>query len=158
MLCFKCHDVDDYTTRPDSGRRSGFYDGTRGKGNLHNYHVDKIGALQCSWCHVAAPHGWKNKALLVNLNDVGEEAGQGVASSKEVRINANADNYTQEPYYLEAKLKIRAFSASGSWDYNNCGSSNKTGANLIASTNGNSSSNRTDNNVNWMKAVCNSPP
>ena len=25
------------------------------------------------WCHVAVPHGWKNKSLLVNLNDVGPE-------------------------------------------------------------------------------------
>ena len=158
LLCFKCHDSAVYTTRDDSGRRSGFYDGTRGKGNLHNYHVDRMGELQCTWCHVAVPHGWKNKALLVNLNDVGEEAAQGTGTSREVRINADADNYTQPPYYLEAKQKITAFSASGSWNYNNCGSANKSGTNLIPSTNGNSSSNRTDNNVNWMKAVCNSPP
>lgn len=158
FLCFKCHDRVVYATSNDSGRRSGFYDGTRGKGNLHNYHVDRMGELECTWCHVAVPHGWKNKMLLVNLNDVGEEAGQGVGSSKEVRINANGDYYTKEPYYLEAKLKIRAFSTSGSWNYNNCGSANKTGANLIASTNGNNSSNRTDNNVDWMKAVCDSPP
>jgi hypothetical protein len=158
FLCFKCHDRAVYATSSDSGRRSGFYDGTRGKGNLHNYHVDRMGELQCTWCHVAVPHGWKNKMLLVNLNDVGEEAGQGAGASREVRINANADHYTQEPYYLEAKLKIRAFSRSGNWDYNNCGSSNKTGANLIASTNGNATSNRTDSNVDWMKAVCDTPP
>jgi hypothetical protein len=158
FLCFNCHDADVYTTRSDSGKRTGFYDGTRGKGNLHNYHIDKIQRLQCTWCHVAVPHGWKNKALLVNLNDVGQEAGEGAGASREVRINDNNDYYTKEPYYLEAKLKIRAFSPSGSWDYNNCGSANKTGANLIPSTNGNASSNRTDNNVNWMKAVCNSPP
>lgn len=160
FLCFKCHDRTVYTTRNDAGRRSGFYDGTRGKGALHNYHVDRMGELQCTWCHVAVPHGWKNKALLVNLNDVGEEAGQGVGSSKEVRINSNNDNYTKEPYYLEAKLKIRAFSRSGNWDYNNCGSSNKAAANLIPSTNSppNTTSNNTNNNVNWMTSVCNSPP
>ena len=46
------------------------------RGNLHAFHTDKIERIRCNWCHVAVPHGWKNKALLVNLNDVGEEAGQ----------------------------------------------------------------------------------
>ncbi len=100
------------------------------------------------------PHGWKNKALLVNMNDVGEEAGEGVGSSKEVRINAPGDYFTRGPYYLEAKLKIRAFSPSGSWDWDNCGSANKTGANLIPSTNGNASSNNTNRGINWMTSVC----
>ena len=51
----------------------GFFNG--GQGNLHAFHVDKIERLRCTWCHVAVPHGWKNKALLVNLNDVGPEVG-----------------------------------------------------------------------------------
>lgn len=155
LLCFKCHDAAVYSTRNDSGRRSGFYGS---KGNLHNYHVDKIGRLQCTWCHVAVPHGWKNKMLLVNLNDIGEEAGQGSGASKEVRINANADYYTQEPYYLEAKLKIRTFSPSGNWNENNCGSAGKTGSNLIASTNGNNSTNNTGAGIDYMKSVCSNPP
>jgi hypothetical protein len=157
FLCFKCHDRNAYSGSGDTGRRSGFYGG--GKGNLHNYHVDRMGReLECSWCHVAVPHGWKNKMLLVNLNDVGQEAGQGANSSKEVRMDGNNDYYTQEPYYLEAKLKIRSFAASGSWADSNCGSSNKSGANLIASSNGNNSSNNTGNGKDYMKSVCQSPP
>lgn len=159
LLCFKCHEPAVYSTRNDSGRRSGFYGG--GKGNLHNYHVDKIGRLHCTWCHVAVPHGWKNKALLVNLNDVGEEAGQGVGSSKEVSMNANADYYTQEPYYLEAKNKIRSFAASGNWSDTNCGSRGKSGTGLttgrINSTNG-QTNNNSGSGVDWMKSVCSNPP
>jgi hypothetical protein len=147
-ICMKCHNP--------NGGATGFYDAVRGKANLHAYHITKIGSIQCTWCHVAVPHGWKNKMFLVNLNDVGEEAGQGVGSSKEVRINANGDYYTAAPYYLEAKLKIKAFSPSGGWDYANCGSSNKTGVNLIPSSNGNSTTNHTGQDRTWMLAVCGS--
>ena len=61
------------TLSADSGGSSGF--GGSRDANLHIYHADRIGEVRCSWCHVAVPHGWKNKALLVNLNDVGPEAG-----------------------------------------------------------------------------------
>lgn len=155
LLCFKCHDSANYTTRNDTGRKSGFYGG--GKGNLHNYHVDRIQRLYCTWCHVAVPHGWKNKALLVNLNDVGEEAGLGAGSSKEVAINGNGSYYSKEPYYLYAKLKVATFAASGSWSDTNCGSRGKTGANLITSTNGASGSNTTGTGKNWMTSTCSGP-
>jgi len=151
-ICMKCHD-------PVSGS-TGFYDGTRGKSNLHDYHKNKIGSLQCTWCHIAVPHGWKNKMLLVNLNDVGEEAGQGAGSSKEVAISASDSYYTQPPYYLEAKLKIRTFSPSGGWDYSNCGSAGKTGANLIPESKSSRTANNTGNQLNWMtgSSTCSGPP
>ncbi|MBS1157718.1 MAG: hypothetical protein H6R15_137 [Proteobacteria bacterium] len=155
LLCFKCHDSSNYTTRSDTGRKSGFYGG--GKGNLHNYHVDRIQKLNCTWCHVAVPHGWKNKALLVNLNDVGEEAGQGVGSSKEVAINGNGSYYKKEPYYLYAKLKVSTFAASGNWADTNCGSRSKSGANLIVSTDGASAGNTTGTGKNWMTSTCSGP-
>lgn len=157
LLCFKCHDSANYTTRSNSGQKSGFYDGSTGKGNLHNYHVDKIGSLYCVWCHVAVPHGWKNKALLVNLNDVGEEAGQGAGSSKEVAINNNSGYYSKEPYYLFAKLKVNTFATSGSWAAGNCGSRGKTGANLITSTDGANGGNTTGTGKNWMTSTCSGP-
>ena len=70
-LCFKCHKYSEYATGGGSAR-SGF--SSSSKVNLHEFHVTKGGgSLRCSWCHVAVPHGWKNKALLVNLNDVGPE-------------------------------------------------------------------------------------
>lgn len=151
-FCMKCHD-------PVSGS-SGFHDGTRGKNNLHDYHKTKIGSLQCTWCHIAIPHGWKNKMFLVNLNDVGEEAGFGPGSSKEVAISAKDSYYTQPPYYLEAKLKIIAFSPSGGWDYSNCGSAGKTGGNLIPESKSGRTANNGGNQLNWMtgSSTCSGTP
>ncbi len=148
LLCLKCHD-------PTSS--SGFYDGSTGKGNLHAYHIDRIGKINCVWCHVAVPHGWKNRSLLVNLNDVGEEAGHAAGSSKEVATNGNGGHYLKAPYYLYAKLKISSFGTSGSWSAGNCGSRSKTGTNLITSTDGASADNTTGTGKNWMTNTCSSP-
>lgn len=167
-LCFKCHDYNVYAagkTNDNQGcngsgkpKRTGFSTGSSGRGDLHCYHNEKFSKnLQCTWCHIAVPHGWKNKALLVNLNDVGEEAGQGDGSSKEVAINGNGSYYSKEPYYLFAKLKVSTFAASGSWSDGNCGSRGKTGGNLITSADGASSGNTTGTGVNWMKSTCSSP-
>lgn len=160
VLCLKCHVTAVYTSSSDQGdSSSGFCCGS-GDGNLHNFHRNKIGSnMQCTWCHVAVPHGWKNKALLVNLNDVGEEAGHGAGSSKEVSISGGGDYYTQGPYYLEAKGKIASFARSGQWDEGNCGSAGKSGTGLatgrINSTNGNTG-NTTGTGKNWMTSVCQS--
>ncbi|HSF96424.1 MAG TPA: cytochrome c3 family protein, partial [Thermohalobaculum sp.] len=121
-LCFKCHSYTRYATRNGSGILSGF-GGSRDE-NLHGYHADKIGQLRCTWCHVAVPHGWKNKGLLVNLNDVGAEAG--LAAGTQVRNNTTA-GYTNGPYYLNAMLKVITFATSGNWEENNCGSSGAPG-------------------------------
>ncbi|HEY6898968.1 MAG TPA: hypothetical protein VI279_17040 [Rhodocyclaceae bacterium] len=154
-LCFKCHSYNLYATR--GGGSSGF--GGSKDSNLHSYHADKIGSMRCNWCHVATPHGWKNKALLVNLNDVGEEAGQGAASSKEVNINGSSDYYTQAPYYLKAKLKVYSFVRSGTWADTNCGSRSKAAGSRINSTNGNASNNTNPaTGIDWMKNTCSGPP
>jgi Doubled CXXCH motif (Paired_CXXCH_1) len=146
-LCFKCHNPDTYANRNGSGT-TGFFNTDRG--NLHAYHTDKIGRMRCNWCHVAVPHGWKNKALLVNLNDVGEEAGQ-PTGNREWRMNASGQAFNQQPYYLNAKLKVRTFATSGSWVDTNCGSSNS------ATTFG-SNGNDTQNGKNWMQDICSNPP
>ena len=147
MLCFKCHDRAAYSQKTDT-RNTGFYNTDRG--NLHGYHVDRIGAIRCNWCHVAVPHGWKNKGLLVNLNDVGPEAGQ--APGSQWRMNTSGQAYTQEPYYLNAKLKVRSFARSGSWTEANCGSSGSSGT--LFGTNANNATSGRD----WMKDVCSNPP
>ncbi|MBI5897928.1 MAG: hypothetical protein HZB40_01710 [Rhodocyclales bacterium] len=152
-LCMRCHN-------PTSS--SGFSGG--GKGNLHDYHKTKVGSIQCTWCHIAVPHGWKNRSLLVNLNDVGEEAGQGVGSSKEVNLSGMSHHYTNPPYYLEAKLKIRTFATSGSWSLGDCGSANKAAGNRINGMTGDYpgpytavTTNSTTNGKDWMITdVCNS--
>ena len=116
-LCFKCHTRAVYATSGGSSN-SGFYNSS--KGGLHSYHVDRIGRIQCTWCHVAVPHGWKNKALLVNLNDVGPEVGLGAGTQVRNRTTAV---YNRGPYYLGAILKVYAFGASGNWAETACGSS-----------------------------------
>ncbi len=76
-LCFKCHDYGNYAT-PDptttgSVKKTSGFSGSKDN-NLHVFHANIVGAMRCTWCHVAVPHGWKNKVLLANLNDVGPEA------------------------------------------------------------------------------------
>ncbi|MBI3069288.1 MAG: hypothetical protein HYY79_10560, partial [Betaproteobacteria bacterium] len=120
-LCFKCHSYTIYATRGNT--RTGFWLADKNEDG-HSFHADKIGSMRCNWCHVAVPHGWKNKALLVNLNDVGPEAG--VAAGTQVRNNTTAA-YNQQPYYMNAILKIRNFRASGQWTAADCGSSGAPG-------------------------------
>ena len=141
-LCFKCHSYDLYTNENREDTQSGFFnpDSFEGKGNLHAFHVKRIGRIECSWCHVAVPHGWKNRSLLVNLNDVGPEAG--LAPGTEVPIGNSGQSYTQEPYYIQAKLKIRTFATPGNWTASNCGSQ----------------SGNPDVGRDWMKDVCENPP
>jgi hypothetical protein len=162
LLCLKCHN-------PTSS--SGFSGG--GRGNLHQYHIDKIGKINCTWCHVAVPHGWKNRSLLVNLNDVGEEAGFAAGTSREVAISGNSTYYTKPPYYLNARLKVYSFGTSGSWSDTNCGSRQKTGSNIITSNGANiggsastadagtgaGTSNYTSpaTGKDWMRGICSSP-
>lgn len=142
-LCFKCHDYRTYADRNGNGRASGF--GGDRDANLHAFHVDRIGRIRCSWCHTTVPHGFKNKGLLVNLNDVGAEAG--LPSGTEISVGANAVVFDREPYYRNAKLKIVTFATSGQWEDTNCGSA---GAALPG--------NNTLVGKDWMGDVCSNPP
>ena len=120
-LCFKCHNYDDYAnpnnTAPNtSGFRSAGGGGGGGGGmcrlsfrstNLHIGHARRIGRLECTWCHAAVPHGWRNKALLVDISQEGGNA-----------------PYTNGPYYLEAMLGGGGpvnWQASGNWSSADCG-------------------------------------
>jgi hypothetical protein len=112
LLCFKCHVKSNYTGK-DGGGRSGF---SGDKGSLHNFHVDKIGReLRCTWCHIAVPHGWKNKAFLVNLRDLGPEVGKTAGTA------APSGAYTNGPYYYKAVLQVTRFAKSGAWSDSDCG-------------------------------------
>ena len=127
-LCFKCHDSGSY------GGNSGGTGWSTGGEDGHSLHSDQIDSpMRCNWCHVAVPHGWKNKALLVNLNDVGPEAG--LAPGTEVNTN-----YSNGPYYRNAYLKIRNFNQDSNWGENDCGPTTGEGGR------------------DWMRDVCESPP
>ena len=137
-LCFKCHDWETYVDRDGADNTSGF-SGSKDE-NLHGFHADRIGSIRCSWCHAAVPHGWKNKALLVNLNDVGPEAG--LAAGTEISITSSGQTYNQGPYYNNSKLKVITWAQSGSWEDSNCGSA----------------SGQNGTGRDWMNNVCSNPP
>ncbi|HEY5643625.1 MAG TPA: hypothetical protein VIS31_12205 [Woeseiaceae bacterium] len=142
-ICFRCHNHTNYATDANEGDRGGFESGFGGPDrdtNLHAYHAKQVGNLQCTWCHVAVPHGWKNKALLVNLNDVGPEAG--LTAGTEISIVNDAAFYTKGPYYLNAKLKVLNFAQSGNWQDADCGSA----------------SGEQGTGKDWMGNVCSNPP
>ena len=82
---------------------------------------------------------------MVNLNDVGPEAGQ--APGTEVAIGSSGDTFNQQPYYFNAKLKVRTFAQSGQWQESNCGSAGTALA-----------GNNTETGRDWMRGVCENPP
>ena len=107
-LCLKCHAAAVYDGPEVDIVNSGFYAPGRGQG--HVFHRTQLGGkLRCNWCHVAVPHGWKNKSLLVNLNDVGPEVGLAAGT------NVGRGPYTRGPYYMNAYLTINSFKPRGTW-------------------------------------------
>lgn len=155
-LCFKCHNYDNYAN-PNNvqsvvgvNNRSGFSfpdprtDACVGNQdyNLHTGHARTLwsnsGKFRCTWCHIAIPHGWKNKAFLVNLNDVGPEVGMPVGTDIQVRLGY--PGFTRAPYYSDARLKINpgtGFAKSGEWQAIDCGDGG---------------------GQNWMTTNCSNPP
>jgi hypothetical protein len=112
-LCFKCHSQDAY----GGGGGTGW---ATDKGDGHEVHSKKIGnvPMHCNWCHVAVPHGWKNRNLLVNLLDVGPEAGLPPGTAVPYTPDVG---YTNGPYYRKAFLRIVSFPAAGTqWKTQNC--------------------------------------
>jgi predicted CXXCH cytochrome family protein len=118
-LCFKCHN---YSAYAGSGGGTGFQTTERGDG--HAVHADKIdNPMKCNYCHVAVPHGWKNRNLLVNLLDVGSEAG--LAPGTAVTFTNNV-GYTNGPYYRNAFLRVNSFPSPGNkWAESNCNGGSK---------------------------------
>jgi hypothetical protein len=121
-LCFKCHNQASYS---GSAGGTGFTalkaDGSN-QGDGHALHSNKIdNAMKCNFCHVAVPHGWKNRGLLVNLNDVGEEAGLPAGSRVWTSSMANSGGgYSNGPYYRHAYLRIASFPTNGQWNETRC--------------------------------------
>jgi ssDNA-binding Zn-finger/Zn-ribbon topoisomerase 1 len=108
-ICGRCHDPKNAT--------SGFAGSSEAS---HGWEV-KAGQY-CMFCHIAVPHGWKNKAFLVNLNCVQEEGGTGFTSTcKAGDPNSNTSEVTLAPYYNKARLRIESWAKSGNWQQSNCG-------------------------------------
>jgi len=177
-LCFKCHEYNQYGNGSFGGgmggmggggaagvNNSGFSVPACGGGcmggavnNLHIYHTSIVSTWRCNLCHVAIPHGWKNKVFLVNLNDVGPEGNE--APGTQLRNGAGggggmgggmggggAPAFVRGPYYNRAALKVATFQISGNWVPNACGSVGAPGNGVRG--------------VNWMfmsSEACNNLP
>lgn len=139
-LCFRCHNYNYYGKSFPLGPladsqtlQSGFRRASGGSAcvgvpntNLHTGHAKEgvVRNFRCTYCHIAVPHGWKNKNFLVNLNDVGLEAG--LPAGTQVRT-PSPQRYYKGPYYNGSTLKVRHFQRSGEWTPNSCGSAGVPG-------------------------------
>ena len=111
-LCFKCHSESAYTGGGGTGFRVNV-----SPNDGHATHNNKIDTnMKCNFCHVAVPHGWKNRGLLVNLRDVGPEAGKAVGGE-----DVGVGPFTAGPYYRRAYLRIFSFPTDGNWKASDCG-------------------------------------
>ncbi len=128
-LCFRCHDYNQYANpSPPGGKRKSGFSGLAGAvlpedrdTNLHVQHAAVMASppMTCTQCHEAVSHGWKNKALLVNLNDVGPEAGLPVGTAVAAPFGTAI---APQPYYMGAWLSIAStgFAKSGEWKKADC--------------------------------------
>jgi hypothetical protein len=121
-ICFKCHDWNHYANpAPPVWQLSGFRQAVTAAGcaltnptiNLHSGHAARIGRMECTWCHVAVPHGWKNKALLI---DISVAAPDGCAAVE----NCYAPPYIQGGYLGGSGAAV-VWRASGGWAAADCG-------------------------------------
>ncbi len=70
-LCIRCHALHSYSdvTGPGSTKSSGFSNSSWANLHwVHSYLLSNTNRLHCTWCHAAIPHGWRNKALLVDIS------------------------------------------------------------------------------------------
>lgn len=162
-LCFRCHDEGQYAdanaipaTPPLS---SAFSDTAAALPNLHQRHAylttqggtaaaplwpapgSGNDAYRCTMCHTGTAHGWKNKAFLANLNDLGPEVtamggevsggvtlavGDAVPAGTEAATLVASTfpvGYSNGPYYRGTLLSIptsTGFPASGGWTKTSC--------------------------------------
>ena len=84
---------------------------------------DKMGGEECMYCHIAVPHGWKNKAFLANLLCVGKEGGA-TTDCKSVGDYENYNAVIRAPYYNNSRLRVPTWKKSGSWSSAACGGRN----------------------------------
>jgi hypothetical protein len=105
-VCGNCHNP--------TNSVSGFSGTTEGR---HSW-SGKDG-VPCNYCHIAVPHGWKNKAFLVNLNCVGTESGE--PSGYTNGCKGKTGLYSAAPYYRNALLRINEWRVSGNWAETACG-------------------------------------
>ncbi|BAL22726.1 hypothetical protein AZKH_0380 [Azoarcus sp. KH32C] len=117
-ICGRCH---------NPGDNSGF----DGSSSEASHAFDGKTVRPCMYCHIAVPHGWKNKAFLVNLSCVGPEGGQAAGCTA-----VGSTTYSKEtiaPYYNQAVLRVNVWQASGNWTEGSCGAPSYNGKDWMSS-------------------------
>ncbi|HEY3326499.1 MAG TPA: hypothetical protein VGK14_04945, partial [Novimethylophilus sp.] len=108
-VCGRCHDP--------SGN-GGFNSGDAG----HTTNSDHQAMARCQFCHIALPHGWKNKAFLVNLNCLGPEAGKPTGCTSAFGgTTGDTRQLWAAPYYNGALLRVSTWQSSTAWTETSCG-------------------------------------
>ena len=92
-----------------------------------NHKAKRGKKLKCNWRHTMVPHGYTNKALLHNVNDVGSEAGLTPCTTFVFEPAWGGPPFVRArppknfpPYYYNAMLAVTNFATSGSWTLGNC--------------------------------------
>ncbi|MBI4494664.1 MAG: hypothetical protein HY690_17955, partial [Chloroflexi bacterium] len=106
-LCFKCHDINVYANRSNTGppwdQRTGFSGGGK------NLHAVMVGGqnkaygnapIACMDCHIAVPHGWQRDHLIGYTGD--------------------GAPYINRPY-AGGLTTIDTWQQSGNWTFDSCG-------------------------------------
>jgi hypothetical protein len=97
---------------------------------------------RCTMCHTGTAHGWKNKAFLTNLNDLGPEilalGGESASGVPATTLLAGdpvpkgtvatgttvaGGGYSNSSYYRGSMLSITTFQAPGNWSKADCATS-----------------------------------
>lgn len=135
-LCFNCHNSATYMAA--GGDKDGDDDGDRGTGftdgddNLHVWHASKfaLGNWRCTMCHIAIPHGWKNKNFIADNQDNPSNSDQEGLGPEAGGINQNAGSstfkgtertYYNPPYYLHSLRLEWEIVRSRRWGKEPCG-------------------------------------
>ncbi|AKU10212.1 hypothetical protein AzCIB_0307 [Azoarcus sp. CIB] len=125
-ICGRCH---------NPNANSGF-DGSASEAS-HSFTTKS--SRPCMRCHIAVPHGWKNKAFLVNLECVGPEGGKATGCTPVGNNTTDGTSTSTEniaPYYNSAALRIRTWQASGQWTETSCGAPNYGGKDWMSDVSG----------------------
>ncbi|NOU01790.1 MAG: hypothetical protein HOO95_09505 [Gallionella sp.] len=175
-LCFRCHEENQYANpvassgigaigtlssgfsgidslnqpMPNLHQSHAYFTTQGGTANAPSWPAAANGTYRCTMCHTGTAHGWKNKAFLTNLNDLGPEilalggetppgllaasgvlaAGDSVPKGTSVSVSVSSGGYSNGPYYRGSLLSIvnngitaNGFAAPGNWKKADCGTS-----------------------------------
>ena len=126
-LCIRCHALHSYSDISiASAKRSGFSNSSWINLHwIHSYMLSAVDRLRCTWCHAAIPHGWRNKALLVDISsDPESTCVDGPDIDSFIDTPCDSPPYIQKAY-LGGAGPVN-WRVSGEWQAQDC--NNQTGS------------------------------